>query len=151
LKKHKGYKFFTKIDISIQYYTFELDEKPKDVITIDTPFCKFKYSVLPMGLRCSSDFAQETMENIFSEVDDVEVYINDDVGAFSDSWEHHTKLLNTILTKLQDSGFIFYPLKCEWAVQETDWLCYWLTPTGLKPWKKKIDAILKMEAPKNLK
>ena len=91
-----------------------------------------------MGLKCSPDFAQETMENIFRV---------DDIGAFLPTWEHHVALMHTILTKLQENGFTVNPLKCNWAVQETDWLGYWLTPAGLKPWKKKIDAVLKMEPP----
>jgi hypothetical protein len=39
------------------------------------------------------------MENIFRDVKDAEVYIND-IGAFSTTWEHHMKLLQVILQKL---------------------------------------------------
>ncbi len=99
----------------MQYYTFALDDKSKDLITIVMPFGKYQYNILPIGLKCSPDFAQETIGNIFRDVEDAEVYI-DNIGAFSNNWEHHVKLLSTVFTMLQDSGFMVNPLKCEWVV-----------------------------------
>ncbi len=148
LRKHSGYKFFTKLDISMQYCMFELDKESQDLCTIVTPFGKYKYLRLPMGLKCSPDIAQTAMENVLSDTEDADVYI-DDVGVFSDDWDHHVKLIATILRRLCENCIIINPLKCEWAFKENDWLGYWLTPQGLKPWKKKIDAILHMDHPYN--
>ncbi len=80
-----------------------------------------------MGLKCSPDIAQATMENVLSDIEDANVYI-DDVDAFSDDWDHLVNLITTILWQLHENGFTINPLKCEWAIKETAWLDYWLTP-----------------------
>ena len=122
----------------------------KNYAQLNTPFGKFAYNQLAMGLAPAPNFCQEIMESIFRDIEDCDIFI-DDIGVFSNSWDSHLNTLNKILQRLEDNGFTVNPTKCEWVVKETDWLGYWLTPNGLKPWKKKVAGILAMQKPKTLK
>jgi hypothetical protein len=122
----------------MQYYTFELMKLRKNC----APFVR--HSEISNAIACQWD--QASMEDLLRPHVESDVFI-DDIGVFSPTWDDHLYSLDKILMLLQDNNFTVNPLKCEWGVQETDWLGYWLTPEGLKPWRKKIDPILAIQPP----
>ncbi len=49
-ERRRNYKCFTKIDVSMQYYCFHLDEVLSWYCILVTPFGKYRRTVLPWGL-----------------------------------------------------------------------------------------------------
>jgi len=150
LRRRNGCAFFTKLDVSMQHCTFKLDDASKKLCTISTPFGNCECQRLPMGCCQSTDFAQEVMESVLQDIQDIEACL-DDVGVFNKDWASHLKVLEVVLTRLEANNFVINPLKCEWGAQETDFLGHWMTPTATQPWKKKVEAILRLDAPRNIK
>jgi len=60
---------FTKIDLSMMFYCFELDQASKELSTIITSFGKFQYQRLTMGIKVSPDFAQSMIKKILGDLD----------------------------------------------------------------------------------
>eukprot|EP00957_Ditylum_brightwellii_P192242 14633573-Ditylum_brightwellii.AAC.1 len=114
IQRRAGYKWFTKLDLSIFFYTLELDEESRELTTIVTPFGKFQYYCMAMGLKIAPDVAQAAIKEIMRG-SDVETYM-DDVKVFTnESYNEHMQVLELILNRLEENGMKVNPLKCEWA------------------------------------
>lgn len=114
----------------MMYYCFELNDENKELATIITPYGKFQYFWMAMGLKPSLDFAQSLIEQVLLDLD-VDVYI-DNAAIFLDNYDEHMARIAQVLKLLEHNELQVNLLKCECAVlQETDFLGYWLTPIGI--------------------
>jgi hypothetical protein len=92
LHKRSGYKFLTKLDVSMMFYTFELDEASCHLCVIVTPFGKYQYLRLPMGIKQSPNIARQIMEEVLYDILETDPYI-DDIGVFNMSLTDHMNTL----------------------------------------------------------
>jgi Reverse transcriptase (RNA-dependent DNA polymerase)/Retroviral aspartyl protease len=150
IRKYSRYTYMTKLDMIMQFYTFILNLSSRQYCTFSTPFGLYCYKRLPMGLKISPDVSQEAMETTLEGIPNANPYM-DDVGIRSDTWEEHLEEIQLTLEALDKAGFSINPAKCEWGVQTTRWLGHVLTPEGIKPDPKKVEAILAMQPPTTLK
>ena len=86
------------------YYHIEISAKSKELCTIVTPWGKYKYQRLPMGLCNSPNIFQEKMSELFIVLDTVHVYIHDILHVTKGSWTKHLTVLEKIFTRLQQAG-----------------------------------------------
>ena len=126
----------------MQYWCFKLDDESKELTTMYGPDGSlYHYNVLPMGVCVLPYAAQAEMERILNGLDCV-VYL-DDIGIWSNnSYEEHMTTVTKILERLAKNNLKTNPLKCEWAVKETDFLGYIMTPRSVKPMPNKVKALL---------
>ena len=147
MQKRAGFKYITKLDISMGFYTFNLDDQAQKYCVISTPFGLYKYLRLPMGLTNNPDVFQSVMYPLFQDMPEVECFI-DDIWLFTaNTFEHHLSILSQVLLRLEGSDFTVSPLKCAYTVQSTYYLGFLLTTEGIKPLPNKIEAISRIFRP----
>ena len=103
-----------------------------------------------MGVKISPDVAKRFMNdmlcsipNCCCSIDNLGIWTN---GIFN---QEHLQVVDLDLSQFHENNMKCNPLKCKWFVKETDFLGFWMTPNAVKPWKKRIHVILKMDRPKN--
>ena len=148
LLKLEGFQHATSLDLNMGYYHIELMPFSKRLCTIITPWGKYKYQQLPMGLCNSPNIFQEHMFKLFSDLEYVQAYIDDLLVTSCSIFEEH---LEKVFLQLSEMGLKVNTNKSHFARFKIEYLGYWITQDGIQPLPKKVEALQNIAPPKNKK
>ncbi|UYV76696.1 K02A2.6-like, partial [Cordylochernes scorpioides] len=144
-----GKSIFSKIDLSSAYHQILQDEESQKLTVISTHKGLFKYKRLPFGIKSGATIFQRTMDNIFSGLKNVIIYLDDILIASSDVNEHISDI-ETVMNKLSDFNFSINKEKSLFFVDEINYLGHRINKNGIYPLEDKLDSIKKCPKPSNI-
>lgn len=145
LSKMAGAKVFSKIDCKDGFWQIPLHPDSRLLTTFVTPWGRYCYNRLFMGLTSASEFFHCTISNLLSDLQGVVVHI-DDIAIFGSSESEHDERLFKVLTRLQEFG-VTLNNKCQFRVKEIKWVGYIVSGEGSKPDPQKLAAIQEIKPP----
>jgi hypothetical protein len=151
LQELEGFTFATALDLNMGYYTIRLDPDASRICTIIFPWGKYSYKRLPMGIAGSPDIFQSKMSELMATLEFVRTYLDDLLCITKGDLKDHLNKLKEVFNKLQDAGLKINAEKSKFCAFETEYLGYILTRDGIKPQANKVQAILALNPPKNVK
>jgi hypothetical protein len=104
-----------------------------------------------MGFGGSANISQAQMMDLMASLKYVQAYIDDFINHHKRVLDDHPLKIETVLTRLRDAGLKGNVAKSSFSTHEIEYLCYILTREGIKPQPKKVQAILVLNPPNNVK
>ena len=141
---------FSKLDASSGFYQIPLSESSQDLTTFITPFGRYKFLRLPMGINIAPEVYQRKMMELTENMEGVICYL-DDLVVFGCTKEEHDARLAILLDKLMKEGLRLNRDKCSFGVEKISFLGHMITKEGIQVDPEKVQAIGNMKAPKNKK
>jgi len=151
LQELEGFTYATALDLNMGYYTIRLNPRVVEMFIIIFPWGKYSYLRLPMRYAGSADIFQAEMMKLMEALEYVRAYIDDLLVITTGTLEDHLEKLREVLRRLRRAGLKVNATKLFFCTHKIEYLGYILTREGIKPQPKKVQAILALNPPYNVK
>jgi len=115
------------------------------------PWGKYSYLSFLMGIAGSPNIFQAMMSKLMVALEFVRSYFDDLLFIIKPSLDDHLNHLRLVLTGLQEAGLQVNAPKSKFCTIAMEYLWYILTRTGIKPLPNKVQALLTITPPKQVK
>ncbi|OJT15194.1 Transposon Tf2-12 polyprotein [Trametes pubescens] len=146
----KGAKYFTKLDIRWGYNNIRMKDGDEEKAAFITNRGSYDPLVMFFGLSNSPSTFQMMMNDIFRDLilkGKVIVYLND-ILIFTESLDEHRSVVRQVLQILRENKLTVKPEKCEFEVQETEYLGHIIAPGIVKMDPAKVAGVTSWPTPK---
>lgn len=153
LDKLRDARYLTTLDIKSAYWQIPVAKESRPCTAFTVPNRGlFQFKRMPFGLHSAPATWQRLADTVLKT--DLESYVFiylDDLIVCTSSFEEHLEVLKTVLGRLKEAGLTLNREKCVFCRPELRYLGYCVNSSGLLVDPDKIEAILRIPSPKNVK
>ena len=144
--------YYSTIDLTDAFWSIRVREEDIPKTAFITKYGLWEFISMPFGLTNAPATQQRFIEAVLQGLlwECCFAYI-DDILCYSNSFRNHTRDLRNIFSRLRENNLIIQPPKCALCRPAFEILGYVATPDGIKPSKKKLEALKKFPLPASVK
>ncbi|KAJ8712243.1 hypothetical protein PYW07_005085 [Mythimna separata] len=152
LQSTKPNSVMSTIDLKAGYWQINVAPEDRPKTSFITPFGTLQFRRMPFGLRNAPSTFQRLIDRFRSGLKDVCVlaYLDDLLVISSDPLSH-VQDLQQVFDRLRLFNLTANRVKCVFARDTVTYLGHVISARGIEPDPMKVDAVMKMEPPSNLK
>ena len=149
LESLHGARYFSTLDLKSGYWQVPIREQDKEKTAFRTSSGQlYEFNQLPFGLcNAPATFSRLMDRTLAGLAWNICLYYLDDIIVFSSAWEEHLERLRAVCERLRRANLKLGAAKCNLAKHEVSFLGYRVTPDGLEPEPKLMEAISKLTPP----
>jgi hypothetical protein len=145
-------RYYTTADLASGFHQVPLRDEDRAKTAFSTQDGHFEFCTMPMGVTGAPSTFARMMSNIMSGLIGTKtlVYL-DDIVVYGASLQEHNERLIEVFDRLGLHSLRLQPDKCEFLRKEVCYLGHKITPDGVKPDEKKVEAVMKFPVPTTTK
>lgn len=145
-------KIFSVLDAKNGFFHIELDEESSYLTTFNTPYGRYRYLRMPMGISSGPEEFQrrqdqvvEGLRNVKCVADDILVYGEGDTPE--EATKDHDRCLIGLMDRCREKNLKLNANKLKLRLKQVPFIGHLVTDTGLKPDPEKVKAVKEMPNP----
>jgi len=146
----RGMRVFSKLDLLKGFNQIPVERKSRELMAVSTPLGLYQPTVMPFGVKNAPGAFQREMRRVLKDRLNRGVYVFvDDILLYSRTEEEQLDLIDWVLSRLEDTGYLAHVGKCEFMRSTVNFLGHVVSREGVSMQQHKVRDVKEWPTPQS--